>query len=80
MKKYAAVLLNRGILYFPHPQVCGLSRVYRRVIRRYFRSIGIPHHIQCVHLVYQIAEANGEETLNEQKRIYKRNIKWDIHC
>lgn len=42
----------------------GLSRVRRRVIRRYFHGIGFPHRFVFVLTVYQIPMTNGEELMN----------------
>ena len=41
-----------------------MSRVHRRVIRRYFHGIGFPYVLVFVHLVYQMFPANGEESMN----------------
>ena len=42
----------------------GLSRVRRRVIRRYFRGIGFLHPIRLVGILYHIPMAIDEESLN----------------
>ena len=55
-------------ILFLQPMVC--HRTNRRDIRRYFRGIGFPHHIQCVPSVYHIPMAIDEETLNIPKRNY----------
>jgi hypothetical protein len=58
------------LFIFSLPPECGVSQVHRRVIRRYFRGIGFPHHIRSVPVLYQIEEANVEEILNNPKRKY----------
>ena len=62
--------MSRRFLCISSSSEAGLSRVRRRVIRRYFHGIGFPHHIRSVPLVYQKTVAIDEETLNRPKRKY----------
>lgn len=65
------------------PAENGLSQEYRRIIRRYFHGIGIPHHFCSVSIVYQISAAINEESINILKRKMPHKaalIRQDTNC
>jgi hypothetical protein len=57
-------LIRAAVSIFSSSLGYGLSRVHRRVIRRYFRSIGFLHPIRLVWLLYHTLPAIDEESLN----------------
>lgn len=59
---------RRFLRFFLLPRT-GVSRVHRRVIRRYFHGIGFPHLFVFVAVLYHIPKAKGEEMMNKQGKI-----------
>jgi hypothetical protein len=55
----------------------GLSQVHRRVICGYFHSIGFPHRLVFVLIVYHIPKANGEEFMNSP--LHFSDVLWNIY-